>query len=225
MARYRLDCDGSGYYLADRFSRQNPLRANFDEPALLARLARAGKKNELVARAVKAESGLRVFDATAGLGRDSLILAHLGCKVTLCERSPVVFCLLQDAIERASDHESLHVAASRMRLINEDAILQLRSHTPEYDVIYLDPMFPEKTGSAAVRGGMQYLQRFVGTDLDTDHLLAAALESNCDRVVLKRPARLASVVEGQPQPMYVLKNRNSRYEVYSPSISGASMLT
>ena len=36
----------------------------------------------------------------------------------------------------------------------------------EYDVIYIDPMFPEKAGAAAVRGPMQYVPRVL-----TDPLL------------------------------------------------------
>ena len=39
-----------------------------------------------------------VVDATAGLRRDAFVLASLGCKVTLIERSPVVAALLQDGL-------------------------------------------------------------------------------------------------------------------------------
>lgn len=215
MSRFRLARDEQGYYLDDIFSRQKPLRANFIEPALLTRLGRAGKKSELVARAVRSESGLRVLDCTAGLARDSLILAYLGCQVTLCERSPVMQCLLADALERAQDHEMLGPAVSRMTLVPSDAISMLDSGI-EHDVVYLDPMFPEKEGSAAVRGSMQYLQRFLGVDEDTDRLLETALYMHCDRVVLKRPAKGGTLHSELPEPIHVFKNRNSRFEVYSP---------
>ena len=36
----------------------------------------------------------RLRGATAGLGRDSFVLADLGCQVTLCERNPVIAELL-----------------------------------------------------------------------------------------------------------------------------------
>jgi len=215
VSRFRLVRDARGYYLDDVFSRQKPLRADLDEPSLLTRLSRAGKKSELVARAVRSEPGLKVIDCTAGLARDSLILAHLGCQVTLCERSPVMHCLLADALERAGDHELLGPAASRMTLVASDAKSLLASGI-DTDVVYLDPMFPEKEGSAAVRGSMQYLQRFIGVDEDTDLLLETALYSNCDRVVLKRPAKGAVIAADLPEPVHVFKNRNSRYEVYSP---------
>lgn len=215
MPRFRLAHDEQGYYLDDVFSRQKPLRANFDEPSLVTRLGRAGKKSELVARAVRSEPGLKVLDCTAGLARDSLILAYLGCQVTLCERSPVMHCLLADALDRARDHELLGPALSRMTLLRSDASSMLGSGV-EHDVVYLDPMFPEKEGSAAVRGSMQYLQRFLGVDEDTGQLLETAFHSNCDRIVLKRPAKGAVPGAELPEPIHVFKNRNSRYEVYSP---------
>ena len=218
MGRYRLARDQEGYYLRDNFNRQKPLRAAFDEASLLARLKRAGRKNELVARAVKVSSGRRVLDCTAGLARDSLILAWLGCEVTLVERSGVMVCLLEDALARARHHEILGEATQRMSLVHADARVYLKGYSDgDADVIYLDPMFPEKDGSAAVRGGMQYLHRFLGGDRDVTQLLNLALRSGCDRVVLKRPARS----DWQPEvaPIHVYANRNSRYEVYSPDSS------
>ena len=53
MSRFRVGCDEAGYYLEDSFSRQHPLRVDFSQPEFLSRLRGAGKKTELVARAVK----------------------------------------------------------------------------------------------------------------------------------------------------------------------------
>ncbi len=224
MSRYQLKKDEHGYFLSDTFSRQKPLRADFDEPSFMTRVARAGKKNELVAKAVKVRSGLRVLDCTAGLGRDSFILAHLGCDVTMCERSSVLHCLLQDALTRAKHDERLAETAARMSLIKEDALSLLEQSVGDFDVIYLDPMFPEKTGSAAVKGGMQYLQRFIGVDRDSEDLLRAALSTSPTRVVLKRPAH-GGLIELNVEPQHVFKNRNSRYEVYSTASSASAAST
>ncbi len=224
MSRYQLSCDEEGYFLKDRFSRQKPLRASFDNAAFLKRLRGAGRKSELVARAVKVTPGLRVLDCTAGLGRDSFVLAYLGCHVTLCERSRVMQCLLQDALDRARDHSVLGPSIARMQLLADDALKVLSESNTLFDVVYLDPMFPDKQGSAAVKGGMQYLQRFIGPDPDTKRLLTAALRSECDRVVLKRPAYGGDIPDFSESPIHVFKNRNTRYEVYAP-VSSAGVVS
>ena len=220
MGRYSLARDREGYFLRDNFSRQKPLRAAFDDASLLARLKRAGRSNELVARAVRASPGQRVLDCTAGLARDGLVLAWLGCEVTLIERSRVLVCLLEDALARARHHKLLREAAQRMSLVHADARAYLNGYCGDQaDVIYLDPMFPKKDGSAAVRGNMQYLQRFLGRDRQVTGLLGLALRTGCKRVVLKGPARS----DRQPgvHPVHVYANRNSRYEVYSPGSAGS----
>ena len=44
----------------------------------------------------------KVLDTTAGQGRDSFILASLGCNITLLERNKVIYLLLKNAIEKYS---------------------------------------------------------------------------------------------------------------------------
>ena len=213
MSQFRVGCDEKGYYLEDTYSRQHPLRVNFSQPEFLTRLRQAGKKSELVARAVKAGAGVRVLDCTAGLARDAFVLASLGCEVTLVERSRVVSTLLLDGLKRARQVPELSSAANRIKLTNADSLALMAQTDLECDVIYIDPMFPEKQGAAAVRGPMQHLQRFLGTDEDAMALLSIALQSGCGRVVLKRPPRgdwLSPI-----QPTHVFKNKNSRYEVFA----------
>ena len=213
MSRFRVGCDEEGYYLEDSFSRQHPLRVNFSHPEFLTRLRGAGKKTELVARAVKAGGGVRVLDCTAGLARDAFVLASLGCEVTLVERSKVVFTLLLDGLKRARKVPELSSAANRIKLTIADSLVLMAQTSLEYDVIYIDPMFPEKPGAAAVRGPMQHLQRFLGKDEDAMALLSVALQAGCSRVVLKRPPHGDWV--SPVRPTHVFKNKNSRYEVFA----------
>ena len=64
-----------------------------------------------------------VVDATAGLGRDAFVLASLGCRVTLIERSPVVAALLQDGLARAGqDPGDRPWVRERMHLLHGPAV-------------------------------------------------------------------------------------------------------
>ena len=137
-----------------------------------------GGRGQAIAKAVGLKSGEtpRVVDATAGLGRDAFVLASLGCRVTLLERSPVVAALLADGLARAAlDAEIGSWVGERLHLIPGPALenLQTLDFTP--DVVYLDPMFPHKQKSALVKKEMRVFQSLVGPDLDADALLPAAL--------------------------------------------------
>ncbi len=164
-------------------------------------------RRELLARAVgfKGEP-IEVVDMTAGLGRDAMLLALLGCRVTAIESNPVVFELLADGLRRARrDEDMARVIDERLRLIRGDAVdylATLSDQTP--DAIYLDPMFPARTRSAQVKKEMVLLARLTGDPEhgdDAGRLLAAALGSGCRRVVTKRPRHAPPLlVPGGPAP-------------------------
>ena len=210
MSRYKLLNGPDGLALQDTYSRQKPLTIEFSR--LERRLRQAGRRSELLVQAVKPRQGLKVMDCTAGLGTDALILAYLGCEVVLVERSRVIASLLDDAIARARTYPSLTSAAGRMRLICTEAASMIENN-PLPDLIYLDPMFPVKDGTARVKGGMQLLQKFLGPDRDCLELLESVLESGVSKTVLKRPPRDS---EWSPprRPDQVLESRNAKFEVY-----------
>ena len=214
MTRFSVVRDERGLGLRDRFTGQHPLRVAFETPEYLRRLGSAGKKSELVARAVKAGADRQVLDCTAGLGRDAFLLAYLGCAVTLVERSPVMFSLLEDGLARASKLDQLAGAVSRISLVPADA-LDVLGAADGFDVIYLDPMFPAKVGSALAGGEMQVMQKFLGTDQDALLLLEAARNAKPERVVLKRPVK--SDWRPPIPPDIELKSKTNLFEVYLTS--------
>ena len=171
---------------------------------------------ELVVKAVgsaRASRPLAVVDATAGLGEDSLVLAGHGCQVTMLERSGVMAELLADGMRRAENDPDLAPVLERMRLLGENAVNWLRDHPESVDVVYLDPMFPERRQSAEVRKEMRLCRDLVGDDADAGDLLEAALAAALHRVVVKRP-RKAGVLPG-PQPASSVVGRSSRFDIYS----------
>lgn len=212
MSRFRFYRDDVSYCLQDRYSSQRPLRVSFSDPSYVQRLRKAGRKSELVARAVKPRPSLKVLDCTAGLAREGFLLAYLGCNVTLLERSLVIGEMVQSAIDHALRDDFLSAAAARLQLVLTDASDFLRHTHDQFDVIYIDPMFPEKKGSAAVSGDMQILQRYLGVDEDAGQLVSLALAHEKSRIVLKRPAD----GDWQPpvEPAHVFKGKSSRYELF-----------
>ena len=80
-----------------------PIIVEFTEGAVDHRRKFGGGKGQMIAKAVGVKAGVypRVLDATAGMGKDSFVLATLGCELTMIERSPIVQVLLQDGLARA----------------------------------------------------------------------------------------------------------------------------
>ena len=177
-----------------------------------------GGAKQLIARAVGCAKGHRpaVLDATAGLGRDAFVLASLGCTLSLLERHNVIHALLDDGLQRARQQCSSDDAAvfARMQVQHGDAVEYLRaSQELDWPVIYLDPMYPEREKSAAVKKEMRYFHTLNIDAGGGEELLCAALDSALNRVVVKRPLK-AEYLAGE-QPSYSLKSKATRYDIYA----------
>ena len=193
-----------------------PVRAECVSGKAGYRREHGGGTGQLVARAVglqKTRQQLHVVDATAGLGQDGFVLAGLGCRVTLFERSPVIHALLADGLARARLNADAATVVARMTLREGSSIDWLRSDAADADVVYLDPMFPHRDKSALVKKEMQVFRSVVGDDDDSADLLAAALAVARYRVVVKRPRKAPSIAG--PEPTTRLEGKSSRYDIYS----------
>tara|TARA_E500000178_G_scaffold291772_1_gene295816 strand:- start:20949 stop:21422 length:474 start_codon:yes stop_codon:yes gene_type:complete len=155
-----------------------------------------------------------VFDATAGLGRDAFVLADLGCRITLCEQMTPVAHLLEEAVSLAkmSTLQKVQMAAGRMTVTCADSTT---SDASGYDVIYLDPMFPERSKTAAVKKDLATLQALRSDseqDIDATALLAWAKEQSVPRIVVKRPVK--ATVVGSARPSHSIIGKTIRYDVF-----------
>lgn len=180
---------------------------------------RRGGARELLAKAVGQgkKAALRVLDATAGLGTDAFVLADLGCEVTLCEREPVVAELLRSGLHVAATSGApwLMDTVQRMSLVPGDARALSREQLRDVDVIYLDPMFPARRKSAAVRKEMALFHTLLADAIDpadADALLLWALDQNVARVVVKRPAKAPCLAVRSPS--HAINGKAVRYDVY-----------
>lgn len=172
-----------------------------------------GGRGQDIAKAVGLKHGFTptVLDATAGLGRDAFVLATLGCTVHMFERNPVVAALLNDGLSRAQQSNEVNDIACHMSLVHASSLDQmLLANQP--DVIYLDPMYPHREKSAAVKKEMRVFQSLVGEDLDADGLLAPALAKAKYRVVVKRPSYAPPLANKKPST--TIKMKKNRFDVY-----------
>ncbi|WP_049722589.1 class I SAM-dependent methyltransferase [Gilvimarinus polysaccharolyticus] len=196
-----------------------PVRVDFLTGAVNHRRLFGGGKGQMIAKAVGVGARVkpRVLDATAGLGRDAFVLATLGCQVTMLERSPLVWALLNDGLQRAyagADSELIEIV-NRLSLQPADARDYLLAPPEQLapDVIYLDPMFPSRGKSADVKKEMQAFHQVVGADLDAAELLAKARALATYRVVVKRPRKAPDLADTTPS--YRLEGKSSRYDIYT----------
>lgn len=174
---------------------------------------------ELIVKAVGGNRQRRpaVVDATAGLGRDSFVLASWGYPVTLCERSGVVAALLEDGLLRAVDSgdTDLSAIAGRMCLHPVDAGDYLASLPAAQwpDVVLMDPMFPESRKSALVKKDMRAFHDLIGDDRDSDALLRVALSVARHRVIVKRPKKAPFLADRKPS--FSVSGKAIRFDIYA----------
>lgn len=189
------------------------IKVDFVEGAVAHRRKFGGGRGQDIAKAVGLKHGFtpHVLDATAGLGRDSFVLAGLGCKVTMMERMPIVAALLKDGLARAELNSEITEIIDRLSLIHASSIENM-TMAVQPDVIYLDPMYPHREKSAAVKKEMRIFQTLVGEDLDADALLAPALKLAKYRVVVKRPSYAPPLANKKPSTS--IKMKKNRFDVY-----------
>lgn len=224
-----FDKEGAGLTLLNQI-KMKPLLLDFELLSYRQRLLRGGRQKEPVARAVMngLEDGALVFDATAGLGRESMILAHAGAKVVAFERQLPIWIILNDALKRAQGSRffpfTLPVLSPigtikdySLALAGDDnhslkLVQELNSARPE--VIYYDPMFPERENSAQVKKDMFVFQQVIGEDKDIIEFLELALDLAVKRVVLKRPSYAPPLAVAGLERSYFVDGGQCRFDCY-----------
>ncbi|HIJ78180.1 MAG: class I SAM-dependent methyltransferase [Desulfobulbaceae bacterium] len=193
-----------------------PLFVDFVCGAANYRRKHGGGRKQAIAKAAGLKKGLTptLIDATAGLGRDAFVLAGLGCRVQLIERSPIIAALLQDGIDRAKADPGLtSIVTDNMTLTVGDSTKILHEwQAKKPDVIFIDPMYPHREKSALVKKEMRLIRMVVGDDQDSTTLLETALAVAGQRVVVKRPIQ-APCLTGRA-PSFTINCKKNRFDVY-----------
>ena len=163
------------------------------------------RKGELARACGLNQGDLSVLDACAGFGTDGLTLSMLGCPVTLVEREPLIWILLQD-FARSFDNTQVMFMDCKEALSGDES----------WDVVYLDPMFPERKKNALPNQALQhlrYLTQGAQPPSDLTELIRLALSCAHNRVVVKRRLK-DPVVEGVN---FQIKGKTVRFDVYLAS--------
>jgi 16S rRNA (guanine1516-N2)-methyltransferase len=165
-------------------------------------------KNELISKALgTGRYGLKVLDLSAGLGIDSIFLAQLGYSVTALERNPLIYLALNEAAQHAADAGLV----LNLKFEFADALDYLKKHKNTADLIYFDPMFPQKEKSALPRQEMVFFRNLVGSDDDAATVLEAAQEfAGAQRVVVKRPIKAPKLLK----PHSSTEGKLIRFDIY-----------
>lgn len=180
----------------------------------LPRIKQEKLNGELLVRAarLKYETAPTAIDATAGLGEDSLLLAASGFTVKLYEYDYIIFLLLKDAIIRAGEDEQLKPIINRMTLVFGNSIVEMPRLGMSPDLVYLDPMFPEKQKSALVKKKFQLIHRIERPCEDEKSLFSAALSLKPKKIVVKRTIKAQFL--SSEKPNYSIEGKGIRYDCY-----------
>lgn len=193
------------------------LQVDFAE--LLPRIQHGRLTKELLVKAARITSSNGpepiAIDATAGLGEDSFLLAAAGFHVRMYEQNATIASLLRDGLARAEGNCALASVVKRMHLLEKDSVAALEHCDTAADVIYLDPMFPSKSKSAATKKKFQLLHALEEPCHNEVELLQAALQAKPQKVVVKRPAKGPHL--GSVRPAYSLAGKAVRFDVYTPA--------
>lgn len=184
----------------------NKFCINFLEDKLNYHKKKTSMKKELIGRAMGGgRYGLRVLDLSAGLAIDSIFLGQLGFQVTAVERNPLIFLALQQAAQFLPDDV-------QVKFVFSEAEIFLKTNSEIFDVIYFDPMFPEKAKSALPKQEMVFFKNLVGADLDADQIVQEAIRrKEAQRVAVKRPMKAPFLYK---KPESQIEGKLVRFDIY-----------
>ncbi|MCH2533887.1 MAG: class I SAM-dependent methyltransferase [Bdellovibrionales bacterium] len=166
---------------------QKPYGVDFTQSYYLNLIKKKPSKKQPLAKALGV--GSTVLDLSAGTLKDSFYMASLGFKVTALERSPTVFLLLKSAInELSEDSEIYKFICERINILYSEAIEYFELIDEKPDVIYFDPMFPDKKKQALSQKSMQLFKALLPADeVENKKIANKALSVAKKRFVTKRP--------------------------------------
>jgi 16S rRNA (guanine1516-N2)-methyltransferase len=210
-SEYQVDPGAEGVNIKSKLTQLGFTHSFISGPFVL----RARQPNQALLKACnnKKSNIENLLDLTAGWGVDSLTLAYHGQRVTLLEQHPLVFAIVAYSLDRLAHDGKGGAIAQRLVIqqINANDYMRALETEHGFDCIYLDPMFPVHKSTAKPGKELQILQAMT-ENLDIDIAFATALQNARKRVVVKRPAKAATLSAAKPDLVY--REKTIRFDVY-----------
>lgn len=160
-------------------------------------------KTQPLARAlgILKQKNLHVFDATAGLLSDALLIYAMGAKLSAFERNPLVQALITNALKLYPLED--------FQFFPKNII----EHTDflDCDVIYFDPMYQESNQKSLPKKEMQVFREFIGKDSDAREVFLF-LKTLKKRIVMKRSLKASPLFP----PDFTSSGKSTAYDVFLP---------
>ena len=207
-----------------------PFSIHFERPQVQARLRKSELKRELLIRATgllenidqRSNSLMSVWDTTAGLGVESVLMAAAGAKVIGFEREPLLTALAQNALERwlCSVPSELE-----LKFIGEEFTadpVQIKNWISKHGepaVLYFDPMFFSEAieTKSLPKKGMQVLREI--TRAETADAFLVRLNASVEALVrLVSENKSVRFVVKQPRSSDKQQSRLFRVEQLAPRL-------
>lgn len=223
-------------------SNQSSFNIGFSNPRLQFRIGARNLQHELLLRAIKGRAGgfdSRVLDCTGGLMRDAAIMASAGFNVMAIEQNALLATVMNDSLQRNFQfwqQLDLNALETMPRSHASDSIWQLdiksgnsvalieAGQLPEFDVVYLDPMYDGGLKpSASVKSEMQFLRALdtwyggaIQADADRNtheqSMLQLAREFALKKVVVKRAPNAPYLADCKPASS--IGGKALRFDIY-----------
>ncbi len=187
------------------------LHVDFLKGKLGWRLKRAQHEGNLKKALGKKDKKLFIFDATAGLLSDTMIFLSLGHKVVAVEQSKILFCLVNDAIQRAREKIPY---LNNLKFLNDNSLLAYKKQNKVFDAIYLDPMYPIIKKSTKKRGSINNIKQILEIEnlaSDEEEIIDIFMKYNYKKIIVKRPLKSEKKYSNIN---YQVKGKTTRFDIY-----------
>ncbi len=180
---------------------------------ILTRIRRV--KDELLIKALKLpKNNNLVFDLTAGLGKDSILMAASGYNVIMIEQNPLLVKIIEYFIHSNAE---IYPWVKNLHLIHGNSLEFMDTYKGQPpSAVYLDPMFHHKKSSLAKKD-MQLIQMldsaYNGLETDNVELFVAASKITQHKIIVKRDNKQETLVDST-KVSYSIKGKTVRYDVY-----------
>jgi len=204
--------DSNGLSFVKNSSNPNEiLNIDFLKGSLGWRIKRANHERILKKALGKSSKQLLIFDSTAGLLTDSMIFLSLGHKVVAVEQSKILFSLVKDGLSRA-EHKIPEI--KNLLYLNDNSLEVYKNMSNDFDIIYLDPMFPVSKKNIKKSGKIETIKKILELENfedNSDSLIKNFLSLSYKKIILKRPLKHG---KNYSNINYQVFGKTTRFDIY-----------